>query len=194
MAGIGFELKKLFQKRGLAATAKAYGYAGVICTGPMLLGIVLLIGIAFICDHTGATRHNRELLNCMITYTLLASLTVTSFFFLGFNSDPACSRRNHVWDFSSVFRNQSDRSVFVPGVFRRIDCHLECDELSDSDQGLQRDSYFIYYSGSGIIVGRILIDPDWDSTCRGVDDRSYDRLWNYAALGCDAVVPLFSAE
>ena len=42
MAGIGFELKKLFQKRGLAATAKAYGYAGVICTGPMLLGIVLL--------------------------------------------------------------------------------------------------------------------------------------------------------
>ena len=52
----------------------------VICTGPMLLGIVLLVGIAFICDHTGATRHNRELLNCMITYTLLASLTVTSFF------------------------------------------------------------------------------------------------------------------
>lgn len=46
MAGIGFELKKLFQKRGLAATAKAYGYAGVICTGPMLLGIVLLVGIA----------------------------------------------------------------------------------------------------------------------------------------------------
>ena len=42
MAGIGFELKKLFQKRGLAATAKAYGYAGVICTGPMLLGIVRL--------------------------------------------------------------------------------------------------------------------------------------------------------
>ena len=28
----------------------------------MLLGIVLLVGIAFICDHTGATRHNRELL------------------------------------------------------------------------------------------------------------------------------------
>ena len=71
---------------------------------------------------------------------------------------------------------------------------MECDELSDSDQGLQRDSYFIYYSGSGIIVGRIPIDPDWDSTCRGVDDRSYDRLWNHAALGCDAVVPLFSAE
>jgi len=214
MAGIGFELKKLFQKRGLAATAKAYGYAGVICTGPMLLGIVLLVGIAFICDHTGATRHNRELLNCMITYTLLASLTVTSFFSMvvtRYIADMLYEERHEAvlssfWGstaillvvggimFSSVFRNQSDRSVFVPGVFRRIDRHLECDELSDSDQGLQRDSYFIYYSGSGIIVGRIPIDPDWDSTCRGVDDRSYDRLWNYAALGCDAVVPLFSAE
>ena len=54
MAGIGFELKKLFQKSGIASTAKAYGYAGIICTGPMLLGIVLLVGITFICDHTGA--------------------------------------------------------------------------------------------------------------------------------------------
>ena len=80
MAGIGFELKKLFQKRGLAATVRAYGYAGVICTGPMLLGIVLLVGVSFLCDQTGATRHNRELLICMITYTLLVSLTVTSFF------------------------------------------------------------------------------------------------------------------
>lgn len=30
MAGIGFELKKLFQKSGIASTAKAYGYAGII--------------------------------------------------------------------------------------------------------------------------------------------------------------------
>ena len=38
MAGIGFELKKLFNRRGLFATFRAYGYAGVVCTGPMLLG------------------------------------------------------------------------------------------------------------------------------------------------------------
>lgn len=217
MAGIGFELKKLFQKRGLAATAKAYGYAGVICTGPMLLGIVLLVGIAFICDHTGATRHNRELLNCMITYTLLVSLTVTSFFSMvvtRYIADMLYEERHEAvlssfWGSTAIllvvggimygifllFSGIDLIDQFLcPGVFRRIDRHLECDELSDSDQGLQRDSYFIYYSGSGIIVGRIPIDPDWDSTCRGVDDRSYDRLWNHAALGCDAVVPLFSAE
>ena len=42
MAGIGFELKKLFSRRGLFASFRAYGYAGIICTGPMLLGIVLV--------------------------------------------------------------------------------------------------------------------------------------------------------
>lgn len=35
MAGIGFELKKLFHRRGLMAMLRAYGYAGVICAGPM---------------------------------------------------------------------------------------------------------------------------------------------------------------
>ena len=46
MAGIGFELKKLFKKSGLAATARAYGYAGsYLRRTDDLLGIVLLLGI-----------------------------------------------------------------------------------------------------------------------------------------------------
>ena len=80
MAGIGFELKKLFQKKGVLNTAKAYGYASVICAGPMLLGVLLLLGIMFLCNLFGTDTHTRELLICMITYTLLASVTVTSFF------------------------------------------------------------------------------------------------------------------
>lgn len=80
MAGIGFELKGLFRKRGLFAILRAYGYAGIICTGPMLLGVLLLLGVIVLCNLMGAARADRELLVCMITYTLLASLTVTSFF------------------------------------------------------------------------------------------------------------------
>ena len=57
MAGIGFELKKLFSRRGLFASFRAYGYAGIICTGPMLLGIVLLLGVMFLCDRTGAVSY-----------------------------------------------------------------------------------------------------------------------------------------
>lgn len=68
MAGIGFELKKLFSRRGLFASFRAYGYAGIICTGPMLLGIVLLLGVMFLCDRTGAPKQSRELLVCMIDH------------------------------------------------------------------------------------------------------------------------------
>ena len=79
MAGIGFELKKLFRRKGLFASLRAYGYAGVICTGPMLLGIALQLGILLLCSWAGAPRSQQDLLVCMITYTLLFSLTVTSF-------------------------------------------------------------------------------------------------------------------
>ncbi len=80
MAGIGFELKKLFRKKGVLNTAKAYGYASVICAGPMLLGVLLLFGIMMLCSLFQVYTYHRELLICMITYTLLASVTVTSFF------------------------------------------------------------------------------------------------------------------
>ena len=80
MAGIGFELKKLFHKKGVLNTAKAYGYATVICAGPMILGVILLLGLMALCTLFHIDTHTRELLICMITYTLLASVTVTSFF------------------------------------------------------------------------------------------------------------------
>lgn len=80
MAGIGFELKRLFRRKGLFATIRAYGYAGIVCTGPMLLGVLLQVGILVLCSLWGVGRANQDLLVCMVTYTLLASLTLTSFF------------------------------------------------------------------------------------------------------------------
>lgn len=82
MAGIGFELKKLFRKKGVLNSAKAYGYATVICAGPMLLGVVLLLGIMGICSFFGVPEAQRELLISMITYTLLASVLTSGFFSL----------------------------------------------------------------------------------------------------------------
>ena len=80
MAGIGFELKRLFKRKGLFATMRAYGYAGIVCTGPMLLGVLLQVGILVLCGLWDVGRANQDLLVCMVTYTLLASLTLTSFF------------------------------------------------------------------------------------------------------------------
>ena len=80
MAGIGFELKKLFRRKGLLAGLRAYGCAGILCTGPMLLGVLLQLGILVLCGWTGAAKTEQDLLVCMVTDTLLASLTVTSLF------------------------------------------------------------------------------------------------------------------
>ena len=79
MAGIGFELKKLFRRKGLVSMLRAYGYAGVICTGPMLLGILLQFGVLAVGNWWHVNRTDQDLLVCMITYTLLASLVLTSF-------------------------------------------------------------------------------------------------------------------
>lgn len=80
MAGIGFELKKLFSRKGLVATVRAYSYAAVVCAGPMLLGFLLLLLCMLMADFSGASRHSRELLVTMLTHALLGSLIVTSLF------------------------------------------------------------------------------------------------------------------
>ena len=79
MAGIGYELKKLFHRRGLMALLRAYGYAGVICAGQLLQGEILQCAILIVSGWWQVGRPDRDLLVCMITYTLLASLVLTSF-------------------------------------------------------------------------------------------------------------------
>ena len=80
MAGIGFSLKRLFNKKGIFSLCRAYGYAGIICAGPMILGVILLAGVSLTARLAGMDAHDRELMNCMLTYSLLISLTVTSWF------------------------------------------------------------------------------------------------------------------
>lgn len=80
MAGIGFELKKLFSRKGLLATVRAYSYATAVCAGPMLLGFLLLLCSMLMVDFYGASRHMRELAVTILTHDLLASLLVTSLF------------------------------------------------------------------------------------------------------------------
>ena len=180
MAGIGFELKKLFNRRGLFATFRAYGYAGVVCTGPMFLGVVLLLGVMFLCDITGGSRHSRELLVCMITYTLLASLTVTSFLSMvvtRFIADQLYEENYEAvlpsfWGSSGlmlivggIFRSRTTGWISLLWIFWRVDHYLECDELSYCDQRLQRNSSGFYRSDPGDISDRVDSPYDRDSTC-----------------------------
>ena len=83
MAGIGFELKKLFRSTGVFALLKAYGYTGMVTAGPMLLGVIFLLSVSYLGRYFGLVKTDQDLLVSMITYALLASLMLTSFFSMG---------------------------------------------------------------------------------------------------------------
>ena len=80
MAGIGFELKKLFVGRGVIRKMRAYAYAATICSGTMLLAIALLLGIQALARFYGMGEHMREVLVVTMTYALFLSMMMTSGF------------------------------------------------------------------------------------------------------------------
>ena len=83
MAGFGFELKKLFRRKGLFASLRAYGYAGIICTGPMLLGVLLQLGILLLCSWAGAKlpplAQLSEGMRILVLTVILAALAAALF-------------------------------------------------------------------------------------------------------------------
>lgn len=81
MAGIGFQLERLFDRKGVLKLCQAYIYAGVISVGPMLLYVIMLLGVALVSNIAGMCKLDGKVMNCMMTYSLLISLFVTS----GFN-------------------------------------------------------------------------------------------------------------
>jgi uncharacterized membrane protein len=78
MAGIGFELKKLFSQKGLLLKLRANTFASIVVAGPMVLGFLLLLGAKLISVRFGATGHEQDLIMVIITYSLLFSLLLDS--------------------------------------------------------------------------------------------------------------------
>ncbi len=80
MAGIGFELKKLFVGSGVLRKVRAYSYAAVVCSGTMFLAILLLLGMQFMGKAYGLGEHMREVLVITMVYALFFSMAVTGGF------------------------------------------------------------------------------------------------------------------
>lgn len=80
MAGIGFELKKLFRGKSIISKVRAYGYTGMITTGPMLLGILFLLLLTLVGRRFGLARREGDVLVTMITYSLVFSLLASGVF------------------------------------------------------------------------------------------------------------------
>lgn len=80
MAGIGFELKKLFSRRGLFASFQRLWICRDYLYRSHAAGDSSFCWVLCFCVTGQALRNRAEnYWSAMITYTLLASLTVTSF-------------------------------------------------------------------------------------------------------------------
>lgn len=80
MAGIGFELRKIYNEDSLFSKQKAYAYAGIVYTGPMLLGILLTAGVVVLTMVAGISENERDYILSNLTYAIIFSLVITSLF------------------------------------------------------------------------------------------------------------------
>lgn len=78
MAGIGFELKRLFKKQGVFSTIFAGTYATVVTIGPNLIVILALNLMYLLPPYAEMSYYDRELLSSTILYVFVFSLIQVS--------------------------------------------------------------------------------------------------------------------
>jgi uncharacterized membrane protein len=84
MAGIGFELRKLLQRDSLLSLLRAYGYAGVISSGPWVLSIIGMLLIGFMSFSVVVPDRLVTQFQVTVTHLIAWSLILTGFFQLAF--------------------------------------------------------------------------------------------------------------
>ncbi len=77
MAGIGFELRKLFREQGLISSAKAYAFSSVTTIGPMVLCMVMIVIMQWMMVRSGADFLDRELFLTTVVYAFIFSVLIT---------------------------------------------------------------------------------------------------------------------
>lgn len=80
MAGIGFELKKIFKEESLSRLLGGIAYSTLVTVGPTIMVIVTIIILYIILGLTSVSYVERELLSSTILYVFIFSLLTTSAF------------------------------------------------------------------------------------------------------------------
>lgn len=78
MAGIGFELKKIYRKEGITRGALGVIYSTLVTIGPMVLVICSILLMYFLLGISSVGYADRELLSTTILYTFIFSVIFTS--------------------------------------------------------------------------------------------------------------------
>lgn len=82
MAGIGFELKKIFEENTISSKVKGFSYATLISVGPMIVSVLMLIMISGMLKSLNIDIANRELITASIMYAYIFSMISVSGFVL----------------------------------------------------------------------------------------------------------------
>jgi uncharacterized membrane protein len=77
MAGIGFELRRILQKGTLASLLGAYGYAGIIGSGPWVLSILGILAVGLLTASVVSPNFAVTQFQVSVTYLIAGSLIVT---------------------------------------------------------------------------------------------------------------------
>ncbi|QHE53634.1 exopolysaccharide Pel transporter PelG [Pontibacillus sp. HMF3514] len=80
MAGIGFELKKLFNSSTIFSNFKAYGYSTIVTVGPMFLCIIMILVTRYLLKWIGAPSGEIELFMSASQYAFIFSQIITGGF------------------------------------------------------------------------------------------------------------------
>ncbi len=77
MAGIGFELKKLFKGKGFLSTIKAYLYSALVSLGPFILCTVIVVFIQILLVFMDRPLLEKELFIATVIYAFIFAQIVT---------------------------------------------------------------------------------------------------------------------
>ena len=78
MAGIGFELKKIFKERSITSMFKGAFYSTFVTIGPMLIIIICYLILLLLMGYQNVSYEEKDLLVSIILYTFVFALILTS--------------------------------------------------------------------------------------------------------------------
>jgi len=96
MAGIGFELKKLFKGKGFFSNIKAYLYSALVSLGPFILATIMIVSIQLLLVYMDKPLKEKELFIAIVIYSFIFAQIITSGFTMiitRFVSDMLYSKR-----------------------------------------------------------------------------------------------------
>ena len=80
MAGIGFELKKIFNREGFLSNIKAYFLSALVIVGPTMICLATVTFLELFLTLAGIEQKQRELFMAIVTYSFVFSLILTNGF------------------------------------------------------------------------------------------------------------------